>query len=144
MITWPDEERRYRLDIGRIEELEEKCDKGSQEIFTALGDGSWRVKWVRETIRLGLIGGGLDPVRALGLTARYVVPGSLMVARGVAVRILYEALAGDVTDVVGKDEAGTEASPDASASRLSTEPGPSSDTPPNKSGNAHFGNSTPQ
>jgi len=143
-INWPDEERRYRLDLGQLQELQDKCDAGPAQIFNAICDHTWRVQWVRETIRLGLIGGGLDPVRALGVTAKYVVPGQLMTCAIIAQQILIAALSGDPNDQVGKDQAETAANPDASVSRLSTVPGPSSDTPPNKSGNAHSGNSTAQ
>ena len=144
-ITWPDQERRYRLGIGELIELQDKCDAGPAQIFNAICNHTWRVQWVRETIRLGLIGGGLDPVRALGLTAKYVTPGSLFTCAIMAQQILIAALSGDPNDQVGKEPAGeaTE-SRDASPSRPSTEPEPSSASHPAKSGNAHSGNSTPQ
>ena len=145
IIPWPDEERRYRLDIGQLMELQDKCAAGPVEICEACSNKTWRVQWIRETIRLGLIGGGLDPTRALALVARYVKSGSLLACAEVAQAILLAALVGDTVDVVGKDQAGevTE-NPDASPSRLSSEPVLPSASPLAKSGNAAFGSSTPQ
>ncbi len=145
LISWPDEERRYRLGIGELIELQDKCDAGPAQIFNAISNHSWRVQWVRETIRLGLIGGGLDPVRALALTAKYVTPGSLMTCAIMAQQILIAALSGDPNDPVGKAQAEkvTE-NPDDIPFRLTTEPGPSSASHHTKSGLARSGNSTPQ
>ena len=135
-IRWPDDERRFRLGIGELIELQDKCNAGPEQIFHACADKTWRVEWVKETIRLGLIGGGLEPMRALALVSRYVTPGGLMTCKEVAIKVLYAALVGDPDDVLGKPEAEV-ASLDGGTSRPSTDAGPSSDTPPAKSGNAH-------
>src|SRR5262245_31269791 len=139
LLKWPDEERKFRLGIGELIELQEKCDAGPAQIFRSVSDMTWRVQWVRETIRLGLIGGGLEPTRALALVGRYVTPGSLMVCAGIAQEILGAALIGDLKDPVGKAQAG-EVSGDM-LSPPSTEPAQSSDLRPQKSGNARSGNS---
>lgn len=62
----------FRLAISQLEELQEKCDAGPQQIMRRLSDGTWRTYDVRETIRIGLIGGGMEPAKALSLTKRYV------------------------------------------------------------------------
>lgn len=135
-INWPDDERRFRLGLGELRELQDKCDAGPAQIFRALSDQSWRIDYVRETIRLGLIGGGLDPQRALGLVGRYVVPGQLIACAGIAQIILYAALVGDPDTQEGKATAGTKTPTGDSPSR-STDQEPPSDGPRAKSMNAH-------
>lgn len=73
-LAWADGDYRFRLPIGQLRELQDKCGAGPQEIYSRLMDGTWRVDDLRETIRLGLIGGGVDPVRALALVRNYVDP----------------------------------------------------------------------
>jgi hypothetical protein len=53
-------------------ELEQKCDSPIAIINARLVSGSYKVTDVRETIRIGLIGGGMDPAKALGLIRTYV------------------------------------------------------------------------
>src|SRR5215813_4879389 len=104
LIKWPDDERTYRLRIGELLELQDKCDAGPAEIFRALSNQSWRFNHIRETIRLGLIGGGETPQKALALVGRHVVPGRLMECAGIAQMVLYAALVGDPNELVPKAE----------------------------------------
>lgn len=72
----------FALRIQELEELQELCDAGPPVIMQRLGgmtgDGtfalsqSWRIADVRETIRLGLIGGGMHVHKARALVTRYV------------------------------------------------------------------------
>ena len=71
-LAFGDGEHAFRLAIGQLRELQEKCDAGPPLILKRLHEASWRVEDVSETIRLGLIGGGMDAIKALSLTARYV------------------------------------------------------------------------
>lgn len=67
------DDRRFRLRIGEWEELERLCgDVGPPVIMRRLSLGEWKQADVRETIRLGLIGGGMPEVQALGLVRRYL------------------------------------------------------------------------
>ena len=85
---------------------------------------------ISETIRLGLVGGGLEPVKATKLVRRYVEDRppleSLMVARG----ILAVALMGAPDEPVGEPSAADQESPsttsreESSGSPPSTEPEP--------------------
>lgn len=70
--------------------------------------GDWRVDDVRETIRLGLIGGGLTPSDAFLLVASYVDARPLHENVGIAASILMHAIVGDPDDPVGKPVAETE------------------------------------
>jgi hypothetical protein len=71
-LEWADGEYPFRLAIKQIEELQEKTDCGPYTLLQRISDGSWRLADMRETLRLGLIGGGMDPLKALGLVKRYV------------------------------------------------------------------------
>lgn len=62
----------FRLAIGELEELQEKTGVGPYALLRRLLANDWRVEDVTQTIRLGLIGGGKEPVAALNLVRRYV------------------------------------------------------------------------
>lgn len=93
-FAWADGEHTFALKIGQLIELQEKCDAGPPMILTRLEAGAWRVSDVRETIRLGLIGGGMSPTDALKLTIRYVDERPLGESSLVAQLILAAALFG--------------------------------------------------
>lgn len=61
----------FRLDVDGLRELQEKTDAGPAYLLRRIAVGEWRVDDLRETLRIGLVRGGLDPVRALVLIARY-------------------------------------------------------------------------
>lgn len=84
----------FRLRIGELEELQEKCDAGPEEIFTRLLSTSWRVADIRETLRLGLIGGGMAPTPALVMISRYASEGSLTEWRPLAANIIAASING--------------------------------------------------
>jgi len=120
--------QRFRLTIGGAEELEEKCDAGLVVIARRLASGDWKLRDVRETIRIGLIGGGMDATRALVLIDRYASD-NLDRLRILALSILSPVLFGVPDDPPGKSNPATEASPavpgemDGRPSEATTEPG---------------------
>lgn len=85
------EERTFRLGIGELRKIEERCDAGAPELLTRLSPlvraieakltfaqilqagllGSWRIDDVREPLLQGLIGGGLGSTEA-GVLVRAV------------------------------------------------------------------------
>lgn len=71
-LNWGDGEHVFRLRIGELIELQEKCDAGPSHVMERLATNRWKVEDIREPIRLGLIGGGLDAGKALTLVKRYV------------------------------------------------------------------------
>lgn len=72
-LAWGGEtEMTFRLRIGELVELQEKCDAGPAFIAERLATNKWRLSDIRETIRLGLIGGGQTDTQALNLVKRYV------------------------------------------------------------------------
>ena len=129
---WGDGDHTFRLRIGELRELEEKRNAGSFELCRRLSDGTWRVDDIRETLRLGLIGGGMSAPVALGLVAKYCGPTTLFENSVVARNVIMAAVFGDPDDVVGKIAAGIlgptadSTSEDEPNSRPSSAPAPQS------------------
>lgn len=123
-LAWADGDYRFRLPIGQLRELQEKCDAGPMVILDRLRVGKWLVDDIRESIRLGLIGGGMKPLDALVLVKRYVDERPLAENVVHATAVLLAAVMGVPGDPVGKlqaEKTETEAT-DALSSPLSTEP----------------------
>lgn len=143
-FAWGDGEYRFRLGISELRELQDKCATGAGRILERLLDGSWFVDDVREPIRLGLIGGGMDATKALGKIGKYVAPASFRLNRVIAARILNAALYGDETEVgkrLAAAAAAYSAATDDSVSISSSESVPSWDGHPPMSTAARSGNS---
>jgi hypothetical protein len=70
-LPFGDAEHHFHLDIPRLKQLQEKCNAGPPEILARLADGRARVEDAQETIRLGLIGGGMPAQQALKLVGEY-------------------------------------------------------------------------
>lgn len=121
-LDWADGAYTFRLAWGELEELQEKCDAGPFVVLQRLSSGHWRVGDISHTIRLGLVGGGLEPAKALSLVRRYVETRppleSVMLARG----ILGVALQG-----APDGEQPGEAEGEATVSGSTTSPAESSD-----------------
>jgi hypothetical protein len=124
---------RFALPIGQLRELQEKCsagpatilarliskqsalaampepkteeEKGVLHILSIIG-GDWRMEDIRETLRLGLIGGGKTPSEAYVLVSRYVDLRPPLENLSLAASVLLSALVGPEDDQPGK--AGTE------------------------------------
>lgn len=122
-FAWGDGPQRFRLGIGQLRELQEKTNCGPMELLNRLHRGTWRLDDVRETLRLGLIGGGKEPMVALSLVARYVDERPLAENVPPAQAVLSVLLFGDgEDDPVGK--AGAEER--TSGSRADASPSPTS------------------
>lgn len=144
-LQWADGTYIFRIAIGQLRELQEKCDAGPLEMYRRMIIGNWRLDDVRETIRLGLIGGGgVPPAAALKLVERYVDARPLLESVEIARVILGVVLLPIEDDPLKKDEpAGETSSPRSSPSPDSTEPAQPSDSRPTKSTAARSGNSRP-
>ncbi len=125
-FDWADGPQTFRLPIGQLRELQEKTGVGPLRLFQRLMDGSWMVDDAREIIRLGLIGGGMEPAKALSLVKRYVDDRPLVETRAPAMLVLGAALHGtDQEDQPGKEEA-----PEAATSAASSDTPPSTEREP--------------
>lgn len=84
------------------------ADLNTYALLRSIG-GDWRFDDIRETIRLGLIGGGMTPTDAFVAISRYVDQTEKYPPVdniGTAAAILFHALAGPQDDPVGKPETG--------------------------------------
>jgi hypothetical protein len=106
---------------------------GPFEIFERLRGHRWREADVREPIRLGLIGGGLEVRDAVKLMTEFVDDQPLGVLAPLAARIVHAAVFGVAGDSVGKKRAGRTsrkaAGGTASSAPLNTAPEPRLDLP---------------
>lgn len=66
---WAGRERTFRLRVGEVLDLEQGCNAGIGAIYARIIGGSFHVNDLWHTIRLGLIGGGMEPLRAKALLA---------------------------------------------------------------------------
>lgn len=86
-LDWADGSYAFRLGWGELIELQEKCNAGPFVVLERLTLRSWRMEDISQVIRLGLMGGGLAPDRALKLTRDYVEARppmeNVMLARGI-------------------------------------------------------------
>ncbi|MBP7619360.1 MAG: gene transfer agent family protein [Gemmatimonadales bacterium] len=93
-LDFADDTYRFRLGWGELEELQEKCNAGPQRILMRLASADWRIDDIRHTIRLGLIGGGVEPVKALKLVRAYVEARPPVESVTLALGVLQVALIG--------------------------------------------------
>lgn len=95
------------LKIAQLEELQEATNSGPSALLRRLSDSDFRVRDITETIRLGLIGGGMSPKDAFDMTRKYVCEGYLIHYMPVAYEIIVAALVGVEDEPVGEPVAPT-------------------------------------
>jgi len=141
---WADGTYTFRLTPTLAIELEQKCDAPFAVIHHRLQTGTYKIADVRETIRLGLIGGGKTPVESLRLTRQYVDERPFAESWQIARLISGALMFGFEVEPLGKAEA---APKDQSAST----PPISTATPPSSPGSrlrplveSRFGNTRQQ
>lgn len=120
-FAWADGEYTFRLALGQLRELQEKADAGPAYILNRLQSGRWLVDDARETLRLGLIGGGMKPADALKLIQRYFDERPLLESIHPAAAVLLAALVGAEDEPLGKTEAAKE-QPQGSSAESSASP----------------------
>ena len=142
-LDWADGTYPFALKIDHLAELQDKCDAGPWYIQWALQVAVFAASsgmapprdmspaYVIETIRLGLIGGGMSAIEALKKVRTYVGPGQLHDNISTAYSIIGVALQGVPEDEPEKPQAGSKTSANRSraaqsGSRKSSAPaGPS-------------------
>ncbi|ACL62057.1 gene transfer agent family protein [Methylobacterium nodulans] len=101
--------RKFELRLGEIGELERRCGAGIGAIMLRLANHTFYGADVRETVRLGLIGGGEDLAGAEALM-RYTVDGfPLSTHLQLAADILSAAVAGVEPEGNGETEGRSDA-----------------------------------
>lgn len=71
-LQWADGSYTFALKCKQLEELERTCGAPFSTVGNRVLSMEPAIKDITETIRLGLIGGGLDPVKAKSLIDTYV------------------------------------------------------------------------
>lgn len=103
LIVWPGGEHPFCLDLSSMEGLQKATDCGPQWILTLVRGGQWRTDMLFETLRWGLIGGGMAPMEAKDLVARAVSRHPWAEFLAPVSTILLHALYGPEDDPVGED-----------------------------------------
>ena len=101
-LDWADGTYVFRLAWSELEMLQEAVDAGPWVVLGRLFDRTCRVGDISHVIRLGLIGGGKEPVEALKLTRAYVEARPPAENVMVAIGILGAALNGAREEPVGE------------------------------------------
>lgn len=136
----------FKLTVAGTIELEEKCGAPITVVFRRIEAGEYMRRDLRETIRLGLIGGGLKPPEALKLVTRYVDERPITECWPTARFILAAAMFGFAEDAkqedddAGKAEAAPATAPNVSTPPPSTEHVPSSASPSKPYQGSRYGN----
>ncbi|MGE3874092.1 MAG: gene transfer agent family protein [Parvibaculaceae bacterium] len=124
----------FFLGWGELTELQEKCDAGPLVLYHRLFDGTWRAGDVSHAVRLGLIGGGLEPIKALRLVQNYVEARPLLESLPVAQGVIAAALIGAPDEEERKkDEAADQSGSTISPTERSDSPPSSGSEPPSAS-----------
>ena len=108
-LVFGGDERHFRLGIAELIALQEKRNGGPMEIVARLRFGAWRVEDVIETIRIGLLGGGMDAKAARELVEAFVRPPDVVSHVLTAQAVLMSALQGIPGELAGKPMATTDA-----------------------------------
>lgn len=113
-IVWANGEDQFCIaKVGLILDLEDKCDAGFAVIMARLETGTWKLNDVRETIRLGLIGGGMKPEKAMAAVRNHVDSNPLAHSVLVAYECVRVAMFGVPDDPVGQVDEEGKAQPEA-------------------------------
>jgi hypothetical protein len=93
-IFYGDGEYDFRIPFAQLEELQDKLGQGPMRTLMNFESGEWSPKSVYETVRLGLIGGGMEPAKAYTHAKRYCLDRPMGESVLVAVTVLSAALMG--------------------------------------------------
>lgn len=109
-IVWPGGEHSFRLGIGELRAIEQRCDAGCFIVMMRLLSSQCKIDDVLAPIRIGLEGGGMSKADAQrtvdNVLADVASPYTLTVT---AAEILRRFLMWDGEDQPGEAQAGTEA-----------------------------------
>lgn len=105
-LVWPGGENTFMLNIGELRALEQRTNAGAFVVMTRLLTSQWKIDDVVATIRLGLVGGGMDEKDAKTLVDQTLEQASPYRLTLTAAAILEHALMWDANDTPGELEAG--------------------------------------
>jgi hypothetical protein len=111
-LEWADGTYEFALRWGELSELQEVCGAGPFVVLARLAGNQWLTTDISATIRLGLIGGGIEPTKALRLVKDYVESRPPMENASFARGILEVALMGAPEESPGEAPAAPEKASD--------------------------------
>lgn len=106
-LLWADGEYMFKLGWGELALLQEATDCGPLFLLDRLGGKNWRVGDISATIRLGLIGGGTEPAKALKLVKDYVESRPPLENASIAYVVLAAGVQGAPDEPLGEAEGET-------------------------------------
>ena len=126
MIVWPGGEHPFRLALAQLEGLQQKTDCGPEWLAMKLRSGQWTATEVFETLRWGLIGGGMGDAAAKKAVTDAFDRHPVGAFKVPALAVMMAALYGPQDDPVGKPSLAGETTPnseiaDAGSSASSTD-----------------------
>lgn len=123
-LSWVGGEHEFALRLGELRALQDARNSGPEEIFNRLRVGNWGADDIIQTLKWGLVGGGMKKEAANQLVVPLFDLHPLIPMKLTALAVLGHALMGDLSDdAPGKPEAGE--NPANGASQTSMEPEPS-------------------
>lgn len=102
MMAWPGGEHAFRLALGDLEGLQQKTDCGPEYLLMKLRSGQWTAAELFETLRFGLIGGGMDQSAALKTVRDAFDRHPLIGFKVPAMTVLMASLYGPADDPAGE------------------------------------------
>ena len=107
VLVWAGGEHRFFLGIGELRALQKALDAGPMWIYGRLMSQQWLVDDVYETVRLGLVGGGMTEGDARKIVNKHLAETAGGFYRHVvlAANILRISVIGDEDDPVGEKTA---------------------------------------
>lgn len=126
-LVWPGGEHAFRLGIGELRALEDRCDAGCSIILMRVLGQTWKINDIWHTLRLGLIGGGMTEKAAQEAVSNAFDTASPMALSIPAADVLRRFLMWEGADQPGEAQAGEASSPtrsqtDEPAGQPTTEP----------------------
>ena len=103
MLVWPGGEHPFHLALGEFEGLQQKTDCGPEYLLLKLRSGQWSASELFETLRFGLIGGGMDQDAALKAVRNAFDRHPLISFKVPALAVLVGGLYGPADDPAGED-----------------------------------------
>ena len=110
-MTWPGGEHPFRLALAQLEGLQQKTDAGPEWLLMRLQTGQWTAAEVFETLRFGLIGGGMGDGDAAKTVRNAFDRHPLIEFKVPALGVLMAALYGAADDRVGEPSPAGETTP---------------------------------
>lgn len=134
ILPFAGEDRPFALLLKQLRAVQTRCDAGPAELLRRYYTQTWRIDDVREVLFQGLVGGGMADGEASRLLTANFDDRPLRPFVMLAEAIVSAAIAGPPDDQTGEFEGEADQSPTSpaenSGSAPSTEPPPSSDSPP--------------